>query len=155
MVKTRRKFVISVVCCAAIALLSCGTGWAEPIQWHPFNEGLALSKSTGKKVFLYFYSERCGYCEKMESHTFHDVDVISYLNDHYISVKVDAARDHNLSRQYNVRGVPATWFITENDEKIRNRPGYIAPDQLLPLLKYVASDSYKTLEFDAFLKQQS
>ncbi len=138
---------------ALMALLSCNDSSAGSIQWQSFQKGLTLSENTGKKVFLYFYTERCGYCKKMESKTFRDADVVAYLNENYIPVKVNAAKERNVSKQYNVRGVPATWFITENNKKLRNRPGYIAPDQLLQMLKYVATDSYKTQKFDAFIKE--
>jgi thioredoxin-related protein len=128
-----------------MALLACNNSTAkEFIQWQSFQEGLPLSETTGKKVFLYFYTDRCTYCRDMASKTFQDKAVISYLNEHYIPVKVNAAKEPNISKQYQVQGVPATWFITETGEKLRNRPGYIAPKELLQMLKYVATDQYKT-----------
>lgn len=144
--------LVSILFFAFIVLLSCNAVSSESIRWHSYDEGVALAKNTGKKVFLYFYTDQCGYCDKMKSKTFSNSTVASYLNENFIPVKVNAAKERNLSKEYNVRGVPATWFIAENEEKIRNRPGFLPPDQLLAQLKYVATDSYKTIKFDDFVK---
>lgn len=154
--KMRQKFMIFFAGFALVALLACNNSTAkEAIQWQSFQEGLALSETTSKKVFLYFYADRCTYCRKMSAKTFQDKAVVSYLNEHYIPVRVDASREPKISKQYHVQGIPATWFITETGEKLRNRPGYIAPEELLQMLKYVATDRYKTQPFDLFLKEQS
>ena len=89
---------------AVIILLSCNAVSSEPIRWYSYDEGMALAKDSGRKVFVYFYTNRCGYCSKMKSQTFSNSAVASYLNENFIAVKVNAAEQRQQSVEYNVRG---------------------------------------------------
>jgi len=122
------------------------------IKWYPHEEGLALGKKQGKKVFLFFWAEWCMYCKKMEGETFSKSPVAAYLNDHYISIKVDFDRERKTASEYFISGVPTSWFLAENGEKISNLPGYVPADTFLPILKFIHSDSYKTMTFAKYLK---
>lgn len=125
---------------------------AGTIKWHSFNEGVALGKNQKKKVFVNFFADWCAYCKQMDKETFNDSAVGAYLNKNFIAVKVDADQETQLATEYNVQGLPVSTFIAENGELIGSQPGYIAPNQMMPLLKYIHSDSYKTMSFRSFLK---
>ena len=125
----------------------------ETIKWYSYDEGVALGKSKGKKVFLYFWSNWCTFCKKMERETLTKTPIVSYLNDHFISVKVDSVRERKKASLYAVEGVPTTWFLTENGEKIVTLPGYISPDIFLPVLKFIGTESYKKMTFKKYLKE--
>jgi len=73
----------------------------------------------------------------MAKETFQDHSVIAYLNANFISVRVNSDRERKIAASYGVRGVPTTWFLKENGEKIGSLPGYIPPDKLLSILKKV------------------
>ena len=120
------------------------------IQWYGYNEGMELGKNQNRKVFINFYADWCGYCKEMDRKTFQDRAVIAYLNEHFVPVRVDTERDQKASAAYGVRGLPASWFISEDGEPIASRPGYIPPDMLLALLRYFGTDSYKTMKFPEF-----
>jgi thioredoxin-related protein len=122
------------------------------IKWHSYNDGMALGKDKNKKVFLNFYADWCGYCKQMDSKTFTDKSVISYMNENFIPVRVNADKEMKIAAQYEVRGLPVSWFIAESGESIGSQPGYIPPDMLLPILKYIHTDSYKKMSFDKFAK---
>ncbi len=126
---------------------------AEPIKWYSYEEGMALGKRKGKKVFLYFWAGWCTFCKKMEQETLTKSTIVSYLNDYFISVKVDSGREKKKALRYSVEGVPTTWFLTENGEKLINLPGYISPDIFLPVLQFIHSESFKKMTFNQFLKE--
>jgi len=65
---------------------------ADQIKWYSYEEGRALGMSESKKVFISFYADWCKFCRTMEQQTFKDAGIISYLNSHFISVKVDVDR---------------------------------------------------------------
>jgi thioredoxin-related protein len=123
----------------------------ELIKWYPYEEGLALGKAQGKKVFLFFWTEWCVYCKKMDKETFSKSPVIVYLNDHFISIKVNSDKARKTAIQYAISGVPTSWFLAENGGKISNLPGYVPADMFLPVLKFIHTDSYKTMTFGKYL----
>jgi thioredoxin-related protein len=125
---------------------------SDRINWHTYKEGMELGKKGQKKVFLYFYADWCGYCRDMEKITFKDQSVIDVLNSRFIPVRVNTDKEKEAASGYNIRGLPSNWFITENGENISNRPGYIPPNMLLFILKYIHTDSYKSMTFKSYLK---
>lgn len=136
----------------------CASLWApqyafssDNIKWHSYKEGMESGKTNQKKVFLYFYSDSCGYCEEMEKVTFKDISVIDILDKNFISVKVNADKERKAAADYHVRGLPSNWFIRENGETIGNRPGYIPPDMFFIFLKYIYTDSYKSMSFKTYV----
>jgi thioredoxin-related protein len=143
---------------AFIALIFCISLWICPpafssdrINWHNYKEGMALGKKDRKKVFLYFFTDWCTYCKDMEKVTFKDRTVIDTLNSRFIPVRVNADKEKVAASDYNVKGFPTNWFIDEKGEGISNRPGYIPPGMLLNMLKYIHTDSYKSMTFKSFM----
>lgn len=131
-------------------LASAGKASASRIRWVSYEEGLRRGRREGKKVFLNFYADWCHYCQVMEDKTFRDNAVAAYLNDHYIAVQVNSDRERKIAEAYKVQGLPTTFFLSEDGGSIGSQPGYIPPDVMLPLLKYIHTDSYKKMDFDKF-----
>ena len=98
---------------------------------------MALEKTQKKKVFLHFYANWCRYCRKMAKETFQDLSVVAFLKGNFISIRVNTDKQRKIAASYGVRGVPSTWFLKENGERIGNLPGYIPPGRLLSILKKV------------------
>ena len=113
------------------------TSAAEGIKWRSYEEGRVLSKAEKKKVFLHFYADWCVFCKKMAKETFQNPAVVSYLNNHFIPVRVDTDRNPATAMKYGVTGLPSTWFLTDMGEAIGTVPGFIPPDTLLSMLKEV------------------
>ncbi len=122
------------------------------IKWYSYDDGMALSKQEGKKIFLHFYADWCTWCKKMDKDTFSDMTVGNYINKNFIPIKVNTGKKKNVALRYNVRGLPATLFLTEKGETIGYKPGYVPPANLIILLKYIYTDSYKKISLKKFLK---
>ena len=110
---------------------------SEDIKWYSYEEGKVLAKVEKKKVFLHFYADWCVFCGKMNKETFQDANVISKLNDTFISIQVNTDNELETALKYGVRGLPANWFLTETGQPIVNIPGFIAPDAMLSLLEEI------------------
>ena len=124
---------------------------SDEIKWYPYEQGLALAKQEGKKIFVHFYADWCAYCEKMEKETLKNSAVIDYLNQNFIPVRVNSDKDRDLARNYYIRGLPSTWFVSETGEKISSLPGYISAELLLNSLKFIHTNSYKNMSFKDFI----
>jgi len=123
---------------------------ADGIRWVNYDQGMARGKSEDKKVFLNFYADWCRYCKMMDQKTFQNKDIIAYLNENFVPVRVNSDKNLKVAREYKVQGLPVFWFVSESGENIGSQPGYIPPDLMLPLLKYIETDSYKKMNFDKF-----
>lgn len=134
----------------AISAAQTGDG----IQWMSYDEGRRRSESEKKKVFLVFNADWCRYCLQMEKETFQNPTVIAYVNRNFVPISVNSDREQEIATKFNVRGLPSTWFLAENGETIGNRPGYIAADEMLKILKYIGTDSYRTMSFKAFVESE-
>lgn len=124
----------------------------ETIKWYSYEEGVTLGKSQHKKIFINFFADWCGYCKKMDKGTFIDPEIVSYLNKNFIAIKVNSDKETALASKYKVRGLPSNWFVSETGDQIGNYPGYIPADSLMPILKYIQTDSYKQMAFKDFMK---
>jgi len=123
------------------------------IQWFSYAEGRQRGEAENKKVFLVFNADWCRYCLQMEKETFQNPTVIAYVNRNFVPISVNSDKQQDIAEKYSVRGLPSTWFISENGDRIGNRPGYIAADEMLDILKYIGSDSYLTMTFKAFVEK--
>jgi thioredoxin-related protein len=124
----------------------------DPIEWHSYEEGVRLGKTTGKKIYIFFKANWCTYCDKMEKETFQKPLVASYLNENFIPVKVDIDRERKIASQFYVSGVPTSSFLSNTGEKISNLPGFIPLDTFLPVLRYLSTDAYRTMTFKDYVK---
>lgn len=126
------------------------------INWLKYEEGIKQAQESDKKVFIDFYTDRCGWCKKMDRETFTDARVIDYMNTNFVSVKVNGGSSRELevegfktnerqiaSQLYGVRGYPTYWFLEPDGSKIGRQPGYQPAEQFLQLLAYVKDEQYK------------
>lgn len=150
MIKKLTLLSIAIFCMVLVGLST--TSASDEINWHAYEEGLALAKQEGKKIFVHFYADWCAYCEKMENETLKNSAVIDYLNQNFIPVRVNSEKDRDLARNYYIRGLPSTWFVSETGEKISSLPGYISAEMLLNALKFIHTDSYKKMSFKDFIE---
>lgn len=127
---------------------------SKDISWNDYTPGMALAGKEGKSIFLYFHAAWCGYCVKLKKETFTDDRVKAYLNDHFVSIGVDTDKREKLARQWGVRGLPTLWFLEADGTKISNLPGFVNADQLLAILQYIHTQSYKTMNFQEYVQQR-
>ena len=126
---------------------------------------MAESKLSNKKIIVDVFTDWCVWCKKMDKTTYDDKKVVSYLNEKYLAVKLDAESNSELtfegvkyseqqfSHGLGITGYPSTIFIDENGKVITVVPGYIQPNEFLNIIKYIGEDTYKTKSYEEFLKK--
>jgi thioredoxin-related protein/Tol biopolymer transport system component len=132
-------------------------------NWLNYNEGLALTKKENKYILIYFYTDWCGYCKKMDKETYSKEEVKKILNENFVVVKVNAESDKKviengkeiteseLSKLYQVSGYPTTWFLESNHSRVAPLPGCVTTEQFISVLNYIGEGWYKSISFQEYL----
>ena len=136
----------------AVSAVAAETAVAKDpgIKWYGYEEGMALARTTGKKILLYFHADWCGYCHKMDREVFSREEVAAFMNQHFVPIKIDTDAEKKLAEEYRVTGLPTTWFLDGKGTPIQSLPGYLPRSTFLAYLNYIQTGSYTTRTFRAF-----
>lgn len=145
---------------------------AQEINWMSLEEAIALQKKTPKKIMMDVYTSWCGPCKMLDRNTFHNPDVVDYVNKYYYAVKFNAEGNdvvtfkghtfsnpnykperakkrnsaHQLTSYFQVNAYPTIVFMDEQAELLAPIRGYKTPTQLELFLKMFKNDDQKKLD---------
>ncbi|TNJ44726.1 thioredoxin fold domain-containing protein [Tamlana fucoidanivorans] len=155
---------------------------AQTINWMSLEEALELQKKTPKKIMMDVYTNWCGPCKMLDKKTFHNPDVVDFVNKNYYAVKFNGEGNdvidykgasfsnpnynpskvnsrnsaHELARFLQITAYPTIVFFDEKADVIAPIRGYRTPEQLELYLKMFHSDDHKSIttqeEFNAYYK---
>ena len=111
---------------------------ANEIQWRQWGEkAFAEAKAQDKPILLSLSAVWCHWCHVMDETSYSDPGVISYINEHYIPVRVDNDQRPDINARYNMGGWPTTAFLT-SDGELMTGGTYIPPESMLEHLPKIA-----------------
>jgi thioredoxin-related protein len=142
---------------------------AQEIKWVSLEEAVELQKKKPKKIMMDVYTNWCGPCKMLDKNTFHNKDVVDYVNKNYYAVKFNAEGNetiafkgqtfdnpqydpakakrrnsvHKLARHFSIRSYPTIVFLGEDGEFLTPVIGYKTPKQLELYLKLFKNDDHK------------
>ncbi len=163
---------IKILSILFLIFLSAPILQAQEINWMTFEEAVAAQKVKPKKIFMDAYTKWCGPCKMLDKKTFHNADVVKYINEHYYAVKFNAEGNeavkfngktftnprynpakansrnsqHQLAGYYRVQAYPTMLFLDEEAKYLAPVKGYKTPQQLEIYLKLFASNDYKDVK---------
>jgi len=182
---TRSLFrtLVAVLPLAVLLLMGAGAAPQRPsaeLKWYTMEEAyqmVASNPANEKKVLVDMYTDWCGWCKRMDATTFHNPEVVAYVQEHYIPVKMDAETretitiggkaftfqpngrrgTHELAALIgNVDGkmaYPTLVFLNERFQLIQALQGYQSPEGLMPILTYLGEDRFADQSFEDFLEE--
>jgi len=141
------------------------------INWVTIEEAIELQKNAPKKIIMDVYTNWCGPCKLLDKNTFHNADVVDYINEHFYAVKFngegndeitykentytnpnyDATKAnrrnsaHQFTRALGVRAYPTMVFFDEEANVIAPISGYLKPRQIELYLKLFNTDKHKEM----------
>ena len=154
-------------------LISCSNNQAqstktvkkEEFTWLSYDQALTKSGVENVPTLLYFYSDNCSWCRKMEKENFNNKEVQDILIEKFASVRVNSnssnaviigeqkITERQLSTElYNVTGLPTIWFLDSENQRIANLPGFVPTDTFLDILHYIGEGYYKEHTFPEYLE---
>jgi uncharacterized protein YyaL (SSP411 family) len=73
----------------------------NPVDWFPWGEeALAKARAEGKPIFLSIGYSSCHWCHVMERESFMDDEIADFLNEHFVSIKVDREERPDIDEIY-------------------------------------------------------
>ncbi|MDX1294845.1 MAG: thioredoxin domain-containing protein, partial [Sulfurimonadaceae bacterium] len=73
----------------------------NPVEWYPWcEEAFERAKREKKAIFISIGYSSCHWCHVMEHEVFEDTTIASFLNDHFISIKVDREERPDIDKHY-------------------------------------------------------
>jgi len=115
------------------------TNKASLINWQqwglaPFSEAKRLQRP----VLLALSAMWCHWCHVMDETTYSDTDVIAYINENFIPVRVDADMRPDIDGLYNQGGWPSTLVLTPEGNIVLGSTYVLQEDMVSWLKKGVA-----------------
>ncbi len=98
---------------------------ANPVDWYPWGpEALAKARAEDKPILLSIGYAACHWCHVMERESFEDERTAAFMNEHFVSIKVDREERPDLDSIYmdavqamsGQGGWPLTAFLTPAGE---------------------------------------
>jgi uncharacterized protein len=112
---------------------------AHLVQWRSWGpEALEEARKKDRLVLLSLSAVWCHWCHVMDETTYSNDEIIAYINEHFIPVRVDADLRPDIDTLYNQGGWPSTAILTPQGEVISGG-SYIPPEEMLSRLKRVAA----------------
>ncbi len=139
----------------------------NPLNWLTYEQALAKSKIEHIPTLIYFYSDHCGWCRKLENETFTNQQIRELMSQSFALSKINSdsgewvvedgkkITQKDLSdKVYQVRGNPTIWFLGKDNEPIASLPGFVEAEMLNYILRYIKEEQYKDVTFQEYMEQQ-
>lgn len=96
-----------------------------------FEDALVKADQEGKVVFVDFYTDWCGPCKLLDKTTWRDPNVIEFLNQYTIPLKINAEGKRNISSRYHIQAYPSLAYINPDGKLLSMTKGYKTSDVLM------------------------
>lgn len=103
----------------------------QSIDWvSDYSDARRKGMETERPVLLYVTTDGCHYCDKMQSFTFSDHQVMKDLQDQFVTAKVQLPADSDLGKQLMITIYPTTIIISPQGKILDYVRGYLDPVSL-------------------------
>ncbi len=131
------KKILFVGLILAVLTLGVSFGFAADSLENTTDLTKAISdaQSQNKSILLIFDQDGCYYCDLLKQNTLSNKDLVSKLNEGYITVIVDINKEPQLAAKYQVFGTPTMIFLDSNQKQIGKIDGYVEANEFLYYIK--------------------
>ncbi len=149
------------------------------VEWLTLHEVEQRMTKEPRKILVDVYTSWCGPCRMMDQNTFQNPAVVEYINRHYYAVKFNAespetiefkgntykneGHDPNKSGRNSTHDLakaiapvngrlayPTVVYMDENFKILSPVQGYHTPQQIEPILKFIAEGDIEGGSFEQF-----
>lgn len=147
----------------------------DQVKWLTLKEAEKRLETERKPILIDLYTDWCGWCKVMDKQTYSHAEVVKYINEHFIPVKLDAETKEVLAWKgkafrydpnYRVNSYavyltggqlsfPTTVFLPADGSDPQPVPGFLEPKDIEVLLKYFGEGQYGKTPFQEYFKKFS
>lgn len=166
-----KKFTLGLLCFCAFTLVQAQEATADAkqpgakITWLGWEEAAKANEEDPRKILVDVYTDWCGWCKVMDRKTFTDPDVVSYINENFHAIKLDAESKEPINWQgYEFKWMeggrngihtlaysllnkqlsyPQFVLLDEEFKRIRIIKGFKDAAAFMPELEFAATEAYK------------
>lgn len=109
-------------------MLPCCSKSREAEFYSDIDAALAKAGKSKKLVMIYFHTDWCSFCKKLEQETLSN-DLVKRELKQFLTVKVNPEEDvraQEAAKRYGVSGYPAIVFIDDREEKVGMINGFLS-----------------------------
>jgi uncharacterized protein YyaL (SSP411 family) len=111
---------------------------AHLIHWRAWGqEALDEAKKQDRLILLSLSAVWCHWCHVMDETTYSNEEIIAFINEHFIPIRVDSDMRPDVDALYNQGGWPSTVIMTPQGEVLTGGT-YLPPDEMLGRIKRIA-----------------
>ena len=138
----------------------------NPVNWYPWGEeALQKARDEDKMIFVSTGYASCHWCHMMEDESFENEAIAAYMNEHFVSIKIDRERRPDLDEQFIIvtssltgsSGWPNSVFMTPDAEPFY-ADTYFPPDAFMNVMQTITEvwrDDNDALRAQAFTIAQN
>jgi len=118
------------------------------------------AKKSNKHIMIFFHKNYCGFCNNMEK-IIHSKEISQKLKKDFIYIPLNINKNktisyqwfkgstHQFAKEFGINLYPTLIFL-DDKEAIYSVVGERKRDELLNILKFISSKSYKNMDLDTF-----
>lgn len=142
-------------------------------DWKSLPEAELAYKQQRRPVLVDLYTDWCGWCKVMDKKTYSNKNVISYLQEKFYTVKLNAeikepvfwsGKVYHFNPSYKTNdfalfvtqgrlAYPTTVIIPADGSSPQAIPGYMTPKEIEILLKYFGENRFGKISFEDYQKE--
>ncbi len=144
--KIRSLFFLLVLFVASLTLQA----QVEFIEVETLEQMKAAQKKASDQMLMLFvdvYATWCGPCKMMDREVYADPIVADYMNNNYVSVRMDGETDFGriYASENELEGYPSMFIFSDDGEPVSKIVGYTATEELIASLKSV-NEGYRKIK---------
>ena len=167
----KRIIVLSLMALIAFAYTANAAPPSKKIKWYTLEEAIEAAQKSPKPILIDMYTDWCGWCKKLDADTFSHDGIAQYINSNFYPVKFNAEQKEAvtyLGKEYKPNGerthplaltltggrlsYPMLLYMKADGTVITAVPGYTTPQQLEPILHFIATRAYEAQEWEVYSK---
>lgn len=120
-----------------------------------FDVALERAKEQEKVVFVDFFTTWCGPCKQLDATTWKNDDVVRWLGENTVALKLDAEVETELANHFRVSAYPTMIFVAPDGTERGRIVGYRDAAQFLEQAPKRLAGESELVEIDAKLEQNA
>ncbi|MAX30329.1 MAG: hypothetical protein CMG14_05520 [Candidatus Marinimicrobia bacterium] len=117
---------------------------SQKLNWYKGSLEDAFALSDDKIIMIDFYTDWCAPCKLLDSDTFTNEEVIQYLDNNFIPIKINAESEYGmpLYEKFKGTGYPMIIFLDKEKNEIDRFYGFYPPNDFILKLNNILSGDH-------------